>query len=153
MNVRLRPARKRAFSLSPVLRGEGWGEGTNASTCEPRDIATRCPLTLPSPLSTGERVLSAARCTLDNLQYFQFDDQPWIKIDSLLKDARQSRFAQRNNPSFFDDQFIDYASAGEGGLADGGVFALRNAAADQKLPPFVGEDFGQAIAGRRAGVV
>src|SRR5579862_170883 len=47
------------FSLAPVLRGEGWGEGPNASTCEPHDIATRCPLTLPSPLSTGARVLSS----------------------------------------------------------------------------------------------
>src|SRR5947209_3404508 len=46
------------FSLSPVLRGEGRGEGTNVATCEPRRIATRCPLTVPSPLSTGERVLS-----------------------------------------------------------------------------------------------
>jgi hypothetical protein len=46
-------------SLAPVLRGEGWGEGTNALTCKRRHIASRRPLTLPSPLSTGERVLSA----------------------------------------------------------------------------------------------
>src|SRR6266478_3779995 len=52
--------RARTRSLSLVLRGEGWGEGTNASICGPRDIATPCPLTLPSPLSTGERVLSRA---------------------------------------------------------------------------------------------
>ena len=34
------------FSLSPVLRGEGRGEGTNVSTCEQRHVAAGCPLTL-----------------------------------------------------------------------------------------------------------
>src|SRR5436305_9526163 len=49
-----------AFSLSPVLRGEGWGWDERFD-CEPRYFATRRPLTLPSPLCTGERVLNDTR--------------------------------------------------------------------------------------------
>src|SRR5882724_8785128 len=48
-------------SLSPVLRGDGQGEGTDAPIGEVRPPADRCPLTLPSPLSTGQRVLSFRR--------------------------------------------------------------------------------------------
>ena len=47
------------YSPSPVLREEGWGEGSDAPLGVLRQLAHRCPLTLPSPLSTGERVLSA----------------------------------------------------------------------------------------------
>src|SRR5436309_2051877 len=46
------------FSLSPVLRGEGWGEGTAIRRKAYYADWRIGPLTLPSPLSTGERVLS-----------------------------------------------------------------------------------------------
>src|SRR5882724_42165 len=90
-------------SLSPVLRGEGWGEGTNASTWERYDIATHRPLTLPSPLSTGERVLIRFLPVSDHLQDLQFHNQSRIKIDALLEDAGQSVLTQRDDPSFFDN--------------------------------------------------
>ncbi len=38
-------------SLAPVLGGEGWGEGH----CLQWRCSPEWPLTLPSPLSTGER--------------------------------------------------------------------------------------------------
>src|SRR2546430_9019340 len=50
-------ARLARCSLSPVLRGEGWGEGREAIGCKQRNLQTRIahPSPLPSPRSTGER--------------------------------------------------------------------------------------------------
>src|SRR5205823_8687118 len=49
-----------SFSLSPVLRGEGWGEGREASYCNLRFLQPSAsnPSPPPSPRSTGERELA-----------------------------------------------------------------------------------------------
>ena len=60
-----------------VFIEEGWGgggEGTVASTCEPRHIATRRPLTLPSPLSTGERA-----CAYNPPMPGEFEFIQWLR--------------------------------------------------------------------------
>src|SRR5436305_12171735 len=50
-------------SLSPVVRGEGWGEGTDAPIGEVRFPADRCPLTLPSSLSRACRFIRRGSCS------------------------------------------------------------------------------------------
>jgi Uma2 family endonuclease len=70
----------------------------------------------------------------------------------LLKLPGQSNLIQRDNPSLLDNHLFNYAPISKGRLADGGVFPFRDAMGDQKLPPFLGEDLGEPVSGRSAGV-
>src|SRR5438067_13225376 len=59
------PARHASCSLSPVIRGEGWGEGSAAPICEPTVVrvhSPQTPLPPPSPRNQtrGEGVKAAA---------------------------------------------------------------------------------------------
>src|SRR4051812_8230281 len=47
------------FLPRPCTQGRGLGSGDGRVNLRTAHFAIRCPLTLPSPLSTGERVLSA----------------------------------------------------------------------------------------------
>jgi len=75
-----------------------------------------------------------------------------VEIDALLEMPGQAGAVEGDDPTLFDDEVFDDSPGGEGGAADGRVLALGGAVGDEMLTPFLGQDFGEAIAGGGAGV-
>jgi NDP-sugar pyrophosphorylase family protein len=96
------------YSLSPVLGGEGWGEGPSCElrTMSSKGNSTSRPSPYPSPPSTGERGPEGAVHYPLGLMTVLRNDDRWDRSNVVFENGRLETYDKRNRTPAM--RYIDY---------------------------------------------